>query len=497
MELEIDTSVSDHENENLAPVEAKMKKEEEEKTTTAAAKKQDKRSATTTAAAPTGDDLETLLQKLRSGVDATPIRVVPAQYNSRRQLSDWSVLRQVLEKETQAEWPSLVESANPSLDRALGCFMGMVVGDSVGAPLEFTAACDPGEEEEDGVVFDPHTNTIVYTGERNAFGLKRGQWTDDASMGLCLAESMLAQGGYEGGDVRVRFYLWWFFGYCNAFRHAPHRPGSVGLGGNISQSLNDVRIHYSDQPAREVPGRYDATGEDAGNGSLMRLAPVPIRYHANVEQAMNMAEESSYATHPGPDAAHCCRFVAFFVCRALHRPKEDERDARAFTHDIVEEYLQQPDATHDKLRSLLSSQPPSPKEACWDWKADAIAIEQTLQERGRNYNGYPVSAEYFGSYCQDGLAMALWALAHSSSLVDCVLKTVNMRGDADTTASIAGQLAGAFYGYQSLASDPCGKVMLKDIRQWDPIWELEVRALLLHRDGASNEKDSSDEAVGE
>lgn len=441
--------------------------------------------------------METLLQQLRSSVDAQPVGVMTAEYSAGRQLSDWSVLRKALEGTPEVNWPSLIDTAtgaDASLDRALGCFLGMVVGDSVGAPLEFTSACS--EDEDSMVTFDSNSNTLVYTNEQDEFDLDRGQWTDDASMGICLAESMLALGNYKGGDVRVRFYLWWYFGYCNAFRHAPRQPYSVGLGGNISESLDDLRHNYSGKPAAAIPPRYEATGEDAGNGSLMRLAPVPIRYHSDIEQAMNMAEESSYATHPGPDAAHCCRFVAFFVCRALHRDQDDKRNIRSFTNSIVEEYLKRQDATHHKLQSLLRSQPPSRKEACWDWKADHLAVEETLAQRGPNYNGYSVSAEYFGSYCQDGLSMALWALTHSNSMAECILKTVNLRGDADTTASIAGQLAGAFYGYTSLQEDTCGQVMLKDIRQWDPLWELEMRALLLHRDGVVKDSTNSGTVIG-
>merc|ERR1711957_830550 len=93
----------------------------------------------------------------------------------------------------------------------------MVAGDSVGAPLEFTPACSG--LGKSSVTFDTTTNTFSYTNERNAFNLERGQWTDDASMGLCMAESMLAWGKYHGGDVRIRFHLWWYFGYCNAFRN--------------------------------------------------------------------------------------------------------------------------------------------------------------------------------------------------------------------------------------------------------------------------------------
>lgn len=457
----------------------------------------------TTKIATSNTDLTAFLQELRNNVDTTTVCVLPFQRGmTRRQLCDWSVLRNVLEKkkEKSLDWPSILQqecSSNPSLDRAIGCLVGMVCGDSVGAPLEFTPANNVPIEKRNATKGDRYVqfqdNTLKYTNEKNAFALERGQWTDDASMGLCLAESLLAQGHYHGGDVRCRFHLWWCFGYCNAFRHSPLRPGSVGLGGNIGASLQNLEDRYLNKQASHVPGRYEATGEDAGNGSLMRLAAVPIRYHNNVQEAMNMAEESSYSTHPGPDAAQCCRFVAFFVCRALHRDNDNTINVASYTQQIITEFLQHNKETNAKLQALLHSRSPSPKEASWNWKAAHLAIAETLANRGRQYNGYPVSAGYFGSYCMDGLAMALWALTHSTSFSDCILKTVNLQGDADTTGAIAGQLAGAFYGYQSFLGDPCYQQMIRDIRQWDPLYELEVRAVLLYKDGEGQKEEEEEE----
>merc|ERR1711959_497917 len=107
-----------------------------------------------------------------------------------------------------------------------------------------------------------------FTDPANQFQLALGQWTDDASMGLCMADSLIMTRGYNGSDIRKRFWNWWNRGYCNAFRKDPRRNRSVGLGGNISQSL------YSCEPGVEPSPKYNALNNDSGNGSLMRLAPV-------------------------------------------------------------------------------------------------------------------------------------------------------------------------------------------------------------------------------
>ena len=94
--------------------------------------------------------------------------------------------------------------------------------------------------------------------------------------------------------------------------------------------------------------------------------------------------------------------------------------------------------------------------------------------RGEMYNGHPVSREYFGAYALDGLAIALWAVYHSNSATAAIAKAANVLGDADSTACIAGQLAGSFYGDASI-----DRRLLDMLRVWDPDREIEMRAALL------------------
>merc|ERR1711967_124472 len=128
---------------------------------------------------------------------------------------------------------------------------------------------------------------------------------------------------------------------------------------------------------------------------------------------------------------------------------------------------------YDQMRQLVNSSPVNATEACWNWKSDTLDIEGTLRARGDSYNGYPVSAGYFGSFCMDGLAMALWSVYHSQSFDEAVVRSVNLCGDADSHGSITGQLAGALYGYSSIHPQ-----FLDWLQQWDD-YEFAVRALLL------------------
>jgi ADP-ribosyl-[dinitrogen reductase] hydrolase len=159
--------------------------------------------------------------------------------------------------------------------------------------------------------------------EKNKFHLKPGQWTDDSAMGLCLADTLLANGCYEGCDIRVRYHNWWFRGYNNAFGN-DDRKGSVGLGGNVSKSLWSMIPNQAPTPC------YEAQTKDAGNGTIMRLAPVPVFFFRDPTEAAKASAKSSFATHPGPIAAAACAFQGYLIARAIGRHAEASNDAAVF-----------------------------------------------------------------------------------------------------------------------------------------------------------------------
>lgn len=388
-------------------------------------------------------------------------------------LQRFTIFSSVSESQRQ-EFLSLAVQ-DPVIERAMGSLCGMAVADAVGAPLEFIGVCEPGHS------FDPET--MKYVGTFNKFQLKRGQWTDDCSMGLCMADSLILKQQYDGSDIRVRFWNWWNCNYNNAFRKDLQRDGSVGLGGNISKSLMDVR---HDHP----PPRYEASTEDSGNGSLMRLAPMPVFFHQNLEKAASFSCESNYTTHPGPIAAEMCGFVGFVIARALNRSAAGQT-AAAFLEECADQYgkyMKLTDAElsnnrapggHERARNVLArmlrgAEPAGSTEQCWSWRdPKGPFLGETMRARGNEYNGFPNSAGYFGSYSADGLALALHCVYHTGSFMAAISKCVNFLGDADSTGSITGQIAGAFYGYNQI--DPrC----IANLETWDDR-EVALRGALL------------------
>lgn len=455
--------------------------------------------------------LSLTLASVRAALNRSPMCVAPPSYDGMSMVKH-SILKRISEYSpggigvkaglAQQETLLVVRHVDMAVQRAVAAFVGNAIGDGVGAPLEFIP-CDSSlppfqlaQKAGEGrmaflkTVLDDQ-GELEYINEYNNFQLFPGQWTDDFSMAQCLADSLLVCGAYQGGDCRARYFAWWTNGYNNAFRFDNPPRSSVGLGGNISKSLQELEA-FIGKPSTAVPEIYAPNGpvkEDAGNGSLMRLSPIPIRYHSNVRVAMGQAERSSLATHPGTDASACCRFLSYFVVRAIHRPADcvmlpSEFLAAAIKDFELEASAVQPVTTGmRKVLQLLSSAPPTPCEACWNWKAERLPLEEAIAARGKRYNGYPVTPGYFGAYSMDGLAMSLWGFNGSLTFSECILRVVNLLGDCDTTGAIAGQMAGAFYGYQAISTDSMGKKMLSNLRRWDPFCEIEWKAMLLYEDG--------------
>ena len=352
-------------------------------------------------------------------------------------------------------------------DRAVGCLMGLAIGDAIGSPLEFLPAVD---NSTPGMPSFNRT-TMAYFRPLNEFELEPGQWTDDTAMALCLADSLIIHRAFDGSDFRARLWSWCFRGYNNAFRLDPSRHQSVGLGQNVAKSL------YALEPGQPPPPRYESTAEDAGNGSIIRLGPVPIFYHNEPLVAARVGAESSLTTHPGAVASEACAFLAWLLASAINE-RRSTLETRPFLDDLAKQYLDllgdRRDSGAQAMRALLASdQPDDSLERNWNWRATTLDIEGTLRRRGGEYNGYPVSADYFGSYCMDGLAIALHSVYHSTSFEEAIERCVNFLGDADSTAAVAGQVAGSFYGFTSV--DPR---MVELVRRWDE-GEIAFRAVLL------------------
>ena len=150
--------------------------------------------------------------------------------------------------------------------RYQGCLLGLAVGDALGTTVEFKP---PGS-------FTPLAD-IVGGGP---FGLEPGEWTDDTSMALCLAESLIEKNGFDPHDQMERYCKW-------------YREGYMSSNGKCFDIGNTVRtaLEIFEETGDHISGPTDS--RSAGNGSIMRLAPVPLLFANFPEKAIQLSGESS------------------------------------------------------------------------------------------------------------------------------------------------------------------------------------------------------------
>jgi ADP-ribosyl-[dinitrogen reductase] hydrolase len=288
--------------------------------------------------------------------------------------------------------------------RVRGAFLGLAAGDAVGTAVEFQP---PGS-------FAPLTDMVG----GGPFRLPAGAWTDDTSLAACLAESLIERGGFDPADQLRRYLRWYREGHLSSTGRC------FDIGGTTRAALE----------------RFEATGDpDAGathersaaNGSLMRLAPVPLAFAGDPAEAVRLAGESSRTTHALTVCVDACRYLGGLLVGAVRGASKE---------------------------ALLSARY-APAAGTWahaplDPRIDAVAAGSYLSKR-------PPAIRGTGSVV-DALEAAAWAFATTDSFAGCVLAAANLGDDADTTAAIAGQLAGAYYGVDAIPADWRAQLALRE-----------------------------------
>ena len=279
--------------------------------------------------------------------------------------------------------------------RQRGTLFGLAV-DALGAAVEFEM---PGN-------FEPVTG---YRGD-GPHGLSPGEWTDDTSMALALADS-IAQVGWDINDQADRYLKWW-------------RTGAYSVNGrcfDIGNTTITALQRFQDSGDARTSG--DPSEHANGNGSIMRLAPVPIRYSymlpGGIGDLVEWAVESSLPTHASPQCLSACVYLTVVLCGLIDgRPREEVLNPH------------------------------------WEPMRQAREIAPFHREIGEMADGSfrrKQPPEIVGSgYVVKTLEAALWALHDAEDFRGAVLKAVNLGDDADTTGAVCGQLAGTWWGEEGI-----------------------------------------------
>jgi len=292
------------------------------------------------------------------------------------------------------------------IERYRGCLLGLACGDAVGTSVEFS----------------PRGSFTPLTGMTGGgpFSLAPGEWTDDTSMALCLATSLVYCRGFDAADQMNRYCNWRSVGYLSSNGHC------FDIGLTVAKAL-DRYLATSD------PFAGDPDPHSAGNGALMRLAPIPMYFRASAADTFVHAGESTRTTHGAREAIDCSRLFGLQLREALLGGGKDA------------------------ILAVPMPEPLSPK-------VEAIAAGRFLARPREEIKG--------SGYCVESLEAALWCFYNTDSFEAAILEAANLGDDADTTAAICGQLAGAYYGVDAIPPQWLAVLAMRD--------DIDALALSLH-----------------
>lgn len=227
-------------------------------------------------------------------------------------------------------------------------------------------------------------------------------WTDDTSMALCLAESLIKTEKFDPADQLTRYLHWYQDGHLSV------NGECFDIGNTTLEAL--MTFQETGEPYPGPDHEFSA-----GNGSLMRLSPVPLFFMNDPLKVIEMSVMSSRTTHNHPVAVDACSYYGGLIHGALLGKSKDELLSSRYS----------PIPGYWEENSLA---PEINEVACGSFK-----VKEPPEIRGR---GFVVKS----------LEAALWAFYKSETFKEGCLLAVNLGEDADTTGAIYGQLAGAYYG---------------------------------------------------
>ena len=293
-------------------------------------------------------------------------------------------------------------------DRFYGALLGLAVGDALGTTLEFKSpgSFKPLEDMKGG----------------GPFNLQPGYWTDDTSMALCLAESLIGQRGFDPVDQLKKYVRWYREGYHS----------STGRCFDIG---NTTRIALETFEKTGEPYCGPVSPRTAGNGSIMRLSPVPLFYCNEPLEAMVKSGESSRTTHGALQAVDACRYMGGLIVGILKGASKEEILTERFS----------------PISGYWEKDPP-----CWE--IDEIVFGSFKHRNPPEIKG--------SGYVVRTLEAALWAFYKTDNFRDGALMTVNLGDDADTTGAVFGQIAGAYYGVQGIPEEWIKKLAFRELLEF-------------------------------
>ena len=302
-------------------------------------------------------------------------------------------------------------------DRAEGALVGLAVGDALGTTLEFTR---PGHPPR-GVRLDGPHRDITGGGP---FGVVAGQVTDDTQMACCVAAA-LGPGGLDVDEL-ARSYVDWV---------------KIAFDvGNLTRAAIAGLAAGDRDAARRA---WDLSGHDAApNGSLMRTAPIGVRFATDPVARRAAAFDDSALTHFDPRCQLACAAFDAAIAAGVGGATDPRELVSAATDELRAAAITLIDRLPDDLTGWVLE-----ARAALDRDLDvALADDPELRDQG----GERLDLHGHMGFVRVAFRLAFWELLHAVSYADGVIDVVNRGGDADTNGAIAGALLGAFHGIHAI-----------------------------------------------
>ena len=286
---------------------------------------------------------------------------------------------------------SIKKESNIQLKNSIACLLGLACGDALGTTLEFT---ERGSQE--------HHTDIIGGG---VFKLKAGEWTDDTSMALCISKS-LQEDGFSLKGQMDNYVKWMRHGYLSS------NGRCFDIGVTTSNAIKQY-LHLKNPKAGSKEIHH------SGNGSIMRLAPIPIYFYKNINKTIQYSAESSLTTHGSPECIESCMLLGAILNLFINNINNKSKKELIF---------------NSNLENILNLKEPK-----------VIQLLNGDSWLKLKYEELPNTG-----YVIDTLISALWCLYYSKDFEEALILAVNLCGDADTIGAVCGQLAGAYYGYEQI-----------------------------------------------
>ena len=288
-----------------------------------------------------------------------------------------------------------------TLEQIKAVMIGHAIGDALGVPVEFC------EREE------LKTNPVVDMRGYGTYPVPAGSWSDDTSMSIAALDS-LAKGTVNLDEIMDNFVEW-----VEEGKYTPTGK-SFDIGRTCLQAIRAYLICQDTNECGQI-GEYSN-----GNGSLMRIHPFALFAIAKgmtLGKSLDVIREGSIITHAHPRSIYGCGIYSMVLWDILRGADKDKIPSAIENASVLFDGIYPDESDH------------------YEWAFYKKLTTKTEDEISGS--GYVVNT----------LEAALWCLLTTNSYKECVLKAVNLGEDTDTVAAIAGGLAGALYGYDSIPQE--------------------------------------------